>query len=48
MAASIARWLLSEASFGTAPTECADDTGNGNTLTIDYDVAGNPIIGSGA
>lgn len=35
-ATSIARWLLSEASSGTTPTECADDTGNVNTLTIDY------------
>lgn len=35
-ATSIARWLLDEASSGTTPTTCADDTGNGNTMTIDY------------
>lgn len=35
-ATSIARWLLDEASSGTTPTTCADDTGNGNALQIDY------------
>ena len=35
-AVSIARWLLDEASTGTTPTTCADNTGNGNTLQIDY------------
>lgn len=35
-AVSIARWPFSEASSGTTPTTVADDTGNGNTLTIDY------------
>jgi len=34
-ASSIARWLLDEASSGTAPTTCADDQGS-NDLTIDY------------
>lgn len=38
-AVSIARWLLSEASSGQTPTTCADDTGNSNTLTIDYATA---------
>ena len=36
MATSIARWLLDEASSGTTPTTCSDDTGNGNTLTCNY------------
>lgn len=36
MATRVARYLLDEASTGTTPTTCADDTGNGNTLTIDY------------
>lgn len=35
-ATSIARWLLSEAASGTTPTTAADDTGNGNTLQVDY------------
>lgn len=35
-ATSIGRWLFSEAASGTTPTTVADDTGNGNTLTIDY------------
>ena len=35
-AVSIARYLLSEASSGTTPTTSADDTGNGNTLTVNY------------
>lgn len=33
---SIARWLFNEASSGTTPTTVADDTGNGNSLAIDY------------
>lgn len=35
-AVSIARWKFSEASSGTTPTTVADDTGNGNTLSLDY------------
>ena len=35
-AVSVARYLFNEASSGTVPTTVADDTGNGNTLTIDY------------
>lgn len=35
-ATSIGRWLFSEAASGTGPTTVADDTGNGNTLQIDY------------
>ena len=31
-----ARWLFDEASTGQAPVSAADDTGNANTLTIDY------------
>lgn len=36
MATSVGRWLLDEASSGTTPTTAADDTGNSNTLTVDY------------
>jgi hypothetical protein len=36
-ATSIARYKLDEASSGQVPTTCTDDTGNSNTLTIDYD-----------
>lgn len=39
MATSIARWLLDDASSGTADTSTADDTGNSNTLTIDFATA---------
>lgn len=35
-AVAVARYLLSEASSGTSPTTTADDTGNGNTLTVGY------------
>lgn len=35
-AVSVARYLLNEASSGTAPANCADDTGNGNVLVCDY------------
>jgi hypothetical protein len=35
-AISIARYKLDEASSGQVPTTCTDDTGNGNTLAIDY------------
>jgi len=38
-ATSLCRFLLSEASSGTAPTTTADDTGNGNDLTLDYNNA---------
>lgn len=36
MAVPVGRWLLDEASSGTGPSTAADDTGNSNTLTIDY------------
>jgi hypothetical protein len=39
MAISIARWLFNEASSGQIPTTVADDTGNGNNLTINYNTA---------
>jgi hypothetical protein len=32
----VARWLLDEASTGSGPSSASDQTGNGNTLTIDY------------
>lgn len=33
---ALGRWLLDEAASGTSPTTAADETGNGNTLTVDY------------
>lgn len=35
-AVPIGRWFFSEAASGAGPATVADDTGNGNTLTIDY------------
>lgn len=40
MATSVARYLLDNASSGTTPTTIADETGNGNALSIVYNGSG--------
>lgn len=40
MATLLAWWKLDEASSGVAPTTCADDSGNANTLTMNYGSGG--------